>query len=86
MQIVILPNKSKTIVFLLAFASLCHYADAAKKCTVDTDCSSENWVDICVNKQCQHKHTFPVHPIEIGGIFALMLFKAISTMAGIGGS
>ena len=86
MYLTTLPSKSKITTVLLALAIFCHSVDAAKKCTVDTDCSSENWADVCVNKKCEHKPAFPVHPIEIGGIFALMLAKVITTMAGIGGS
>ena len=85
MNLTIIPSKSKITAVFIALAVLCHSV-AAKKCTVDTDCSRENWADVCVNKKCEHKPAFPVHPIEIGGIFALMFFKALSTMAGIGGS
>ena len=86
MNLTIKPSNCKITACLIALAVLCHSVDAAKKCTVDTDCSSENWADVCVNKKCEHKPAFPVHPIEIGGIFALMFFKALSTIAGIGGS
>ena len=81
----ILPSKS-TIVTLVTLSILLHEVSAAKKCQVDSDCTANNWAEVCVNLKCEHKKTFPVMSAEIGGIFALLFFKALCTMAGVGGS
>ncbi len=81
----ILPSKS-TIVTLVTLSILLHEVSAAKKCQVDSDCTANNWAEVCVNLKCEHTKTFPVMSAEIGGIFALLFFKALCTMAGVGGS
>ena len=73
------------LITLLVLTILCHQA-TAKKCNVTADCTKGNWAEVCSNKTCVHKEAFPVHSMEIGGIFALLFFKALCTMAGVGGS
>jgi uncharacterized membrane protein YfcA len=44
-----------------------------------------NWANVCLDKQCVHKSVFAINSYEIGGIFALIFFKTLCTMAGVGG-
>lgn len=53
------------------------------KCTIDEDC--QNDFNVCHEGFCAHKQVFPQLPLEIGGIFAIIGIKVLSTMAGVGG-
>jgi uncharacterized membrane protein YfcA len=44
-----------------------------------------NWGDVCHEKSCTHKSIFPIFPIEVGGIIAILALKICTTMAGVGG-
>ena len=78
-------SRSRVLLALLALTFMCQLT-ASKSCNVTSQCTKDNWSEVCVNKKCQHKETFPVLPTEIGGIFAVIFFKALCTMAGVGGS
>jgi len=80
------PRLSRTVFTLLVLTTLCQQASAAKKCAVTADCAKDNWAEVCSNEICVHKSAFPISPLEIAGIFALIFFKALCTMAGVGGS
>lgn len=41
--------------------------------------------DVCYEGLCAHKGVFPPLGVEIGGIFAIIGIKVLSTMAGVGG-
>ena len=44
----ILQSKTKVIATLLLLTFLCHEVSAAKSCKVDSDCTKNNWAEVCV--------------------------------------
>ena len=78
-------SRSRTLLVLLVLCFMCQFT-AAKSCNVTSQCTNANWAEVCESKKCVHKKTFPVLPSEIGGIVAVIFFKALCTMAGVGGS
>ena len=78
-------NMSYLMILISILFLICMNEVIAAKCKTDNDCQATNSFNICVNKVCVHKPTFPVFPIEIGGVFVFIVFKGISSVGGVGG-
>lgn len=54
----------------------------SKDCDRDNDCST---MEVCVDKECEHKALFPIEGLEIVGSLLTILISGLSNSAGIGG-
>ena len=73
-------NLSYLIILISILFLICMNEVIAAKCKTDSDCQATNSFNVCVNKVCAHKPTFPVLPI-----FVFIVFKGISSIGGVGG-
>ena len=78
-------NMNYLMILISILFLICMNEGIVAKFKTDSDCQATNSFNVCLNKVCAHKPTFPVLPIEIGGVFLFIVFKGISSISSVGG-